>query len=141
MPRLRLDLPSTLPYRTQLPVRITDVNYGGHLGNDAVLALVHEARARFLASMGYSEMNIEGTAAIMSDAQVVYKSEGHYGDLLNASVGFGEIEGVSFEIFTLLAQADSGKEVARIKTTLVCFDYTARRPMPVPPGLVARRTE
>ncbi len=141
MPRLRLELPNTLPFRTQLPVRITDVNYGGHLGNDAVLALVHEARVRFLASMGYSEMNIEGASIIMADAQIVYRSEGHYGDLLDASVGFGEIDGVSFEIFTLLAQADSGKEVARVKTTLVCFDYTARRPMPVPPELVARHTE
>lgn len=139
MPRLRLDLPTSLPFRTQLPVRIADVNYGGHLGNDAVLSLVHEARLQFLASMGYSEQNIEGAAVIMADAQIVYRSEGHYGDLLNADVGFGEMEGVSFEIYTLLAHAASGKEVARVKTTLVCFDYTARKPVPVPPALLRRR--
>lgn len=139
MPRLRLDLPTSLPFRTQLPVRITDVNYGGHLGNDAVLSLVHEARLQFLASMGYTEQNIEGAALIMADAQIVYRSEGHYGDLLHADVGFGEMGGVSFEIYTLLTHAASNKEVARVKTTLVCFDYTARKPVPVPPALLRRR--
>jgi acyl-CoA thioesterase FadM len=140
MPRLRIDLPAALPFRTSLPVRITDVNYGGHLGNDAVLTLVHEARVQFLASMGYSEQNIDGAAIIMADAQIVYRSEGHYGDLLHADVGFGEIDGVSFEIFTMLSNAATGKEVARVKTTLVCFDYTARRPLPVPPGLTKFRS-
>jgi acyl-CoA thioesterase FadM len=135
MSRLRLELPASLPFRTQLPVRITDVNYGGHLGNDAVLSLVHEARVQFLASMGYTEQNIEGTSIIMADAQIVYRSEGHYGDRIDVSVGFGDIDGVSFEIYTLLSQAVSGREVARVKTTLVCFDYAARRPLPVPPGL------
>lgn len=139
MPRLRLNMPASLPFRTQLPVRITDVNYGGHLGNDAVLSLVHEARVQFLASLGYSEQNIEGAAVIMADAQVVYRSEGHYGDLLHASVGFGEIDGVSFEIYTLLSHASTGNEVARVKTTLVCYDYAARKPLPVPPALRRHR--
>jgi acyl-CoA thioesterase FadM len=139
MPRLRLDLPESFEFRTQLPVRISDINYGGHLGNDAVLSLVHEARLQFLASMGYSEQNIEGAAVIMADAQIVYKAEGHHGDLLNADVGFGEIERVSFEIYTRLSHAATGVEVARIKTTLVCFDYRNRRPLPVPEGLKARR--
>jgi 4-hydroxybenzoyl-CoA thioesterase len=121
-------------------VRITDVNYGGHLGNDAVLSLVHEARLQFLASMGYSETNIEGAAVIMADAQIVYRSEGHYGDLLDVAVGFGEISGVSFEIFTLLSRSDSGQEVARVKTTLVCYDYALRKPLPVPAPLRSRPT-
>jgi acyl-CoA thioesterase FadM len=136
--RLRLELPASLPFRTQLPVRITDVNYGGHLGNDAVLSLVHEARVQFLASMGYSEQSIEGAAIIMADAQIVYRTEGRYGDLLHADVGFGQVDGVSFEIFTRLSNAASGQEVARIKTTLVCYDYAARRPLAVPEGFKAR---
>jgi hypothetical protein len=45
-----------------------DINYGGHLGNDAVLSLVHEARVRFLKQQGYTENNIEGAGIIMADA-------------------------------------------------------------------------
>lgn len=132
MSRLKLDLPSSLPFRTQIPLRITDINYGGHLGNDAALGLVHEARVRFLASLGYSEMNVEGTSIIMADAQIVFRSEGFYGDVLEAAVGVGVIDGVSCEVFTLLTHATTGKEVARVKTTLVFYDYSARRPQGVP---------
>jgi len=49
MARSRIDLPDSFPFGIDIPVRITDINYGGHLGNDAVLGLVHEARIAFLA--------------------------------------------------------------------------------------------
>ena len=48
MPRVKVALPATFPFRTEIPVRITDLNYGGHLGNDALLGLLHEARVHFL---------------------------------------------------------------------------------------------
>jgi hypothetical protein len=44
MPRLKLELPAGFPFRTTLTVRVTDLNYGNHLGNDALLGLLHEAR-------------------------------------------------------------------------------------------------
>jgi acyl-CoA thioesterase FadM len=138
MSRLKLDLPASLPFTTQLPLRITDINYGGHLGNDAVLGLVHEARVRFLASMGYTEVNVEGAALIMADAQIVFRSEGFYGDVLEAAVGVGSIDGVSCEIFTLLSNASSRKEVAIVKTSMVFFDYSARKPRAVPEAFRAQ---
>ena len=48
MSRIKLALPDRWTFSTELPVRISDINYGGHLGNDAVLALAQEARVRFL---------------------------------------------------------------------------------------------
>ena len=48
MARIKLDLPERFPFSTELRVRITDVNYGGHMGNDSLLGLLHEARVRFL---------------------------------------------------------------------------------------------
>ena len=37
MPRIKLELHEILIYSTEIPVRITDINYGGHLGNDSIL--------------------------------------------------------------------------------------------------------
>ena len=68
MPRIRIDLPATFPFAIELPVRITDVNYGGHLGNDALLSLLHEARCRFLLHHGCSEANTAGVGMVMVDA-------------------------------------------------------------------------
>ena len=47
MSRLRFELQGPEVYRTNLQVRVDDINYGGHLGNDSVLTLCHEARIRF----------------------------------------------------------------------------------------------
>ncbi len=44
MPRVELELPERFQFVTEIPLRITDINYGGHLGNDALLSLLHEAQ-------------------------------------------------------------------------------------------------
>ena len=63
MPRVQIDIPSTAPKCTlHIPVRITDVNYGNHVGNDSMVSIIHEARMQFLKKYGFSEMNAGGTA-------------------------------------------------------------------------------
>ena len=52
MARLTLDLPSRFPFSTELEVQVGHINYGGHLGNDSMLSLVHEARVRYLRHLG-----------------------------------------------------------------------------------------
>ena len=39
MARIRLSMPEKFIFTTELPVRITDLNYGGHVGNDVFLSL------------------------------------------------------------------------------------------------------
>lgn len=70
---MKLELPNRFQFTTDLNVRIGDINYGGHLGNDAMLSLIHEARVQFLKRLRYAEHNIEGVGIIMADAVVVYK--------------------------------------------------------------------
>lgn len=72
MSRLRLDLPERLLFTAEVSLRVSDNNYGGHLGNDAVLSLAHEARVRFLRSHGWSEKDVAGAGIIMTDAVVGY---------------------------------------------------------------------
>jgi len=47
MSRVRFKLPDRFLFTTEIPLRVSDINYGGHLGNDAVLSLAQEARMRF----------------------------------------------------------------------------------------------
>ena len=46
MPRLTIELPGHRDFTTRVTVAIGDINYGGHLGNDAVLRLAQEAREK-----------------------------------------------------------------------------------------------
>jgi len=131
MARIKLDLPDAFPFRTTLTVRVTDLNYGNHLGNDALLGMVHEARVRFLAAMGYSELDVEGVGLLMADCAIVYKTQAFLGDRLDISVAAGEFTRVGCDLLYLLEKAD-GQEVARVKTGLVFFDYPTQTVRPVP---------
>ncbi|RYF84358.1 MAG: thioesterase, partial [Chitinophagaceae bacterium] len=67
MARIKINLPHSFLFNTTVPVRITDLNYGGHVGNDALLGIIHEIRMQFLKSLGYSsELEVAGSALIMS---------------------------------------------------------------------------
>ncbi len=86
MARIKVDLPDQFSFSTIIPVRITDLNYGGHVGNDTVLSLIHEARVQFLQHYGYAELNMAGVGLIMSDVGIEFKQELFYGDQIKASV-------------------------------------------------------
>lgn len=138
MPRVRIDLPESYVYQTEIPVRIGDVNYGGHLGNDALLSLIHEARVRMFKHFGYTELNVEGTSIIMSDVAIVYKSEGFYGDNLRFEIAVADPQRVGCDIVYRISQAISNREVARAKTGIVFFNYETRKLQDIPRQFLER---
>jgi acyl-CoA thioester hydrolase len=138
MPRIKLQLPAHLPFQCSLPIRITDLNYGRHLGNDKLLSLMHEARAQFFASFGYAEDDAEGTSFIMGDCVILYKAEGFYGQVLRCEVGAGDYSRAAFDIYYRFVIVGEEKVLAEAKTGLVCFDYSSRKVQPVPAALRAR---
>jgi acyl-CoA thioesterase FadM len=53
MARLQLNFPEDqYYYTTLLTVRVTGINAGNHLGNDSMISMISEARARFLFEFG-----------------------------------------------------------------------------------------
>lgn len=138
MPRTRLDLPLSFPFSTDIPVRITDINYGGHLGNDAALGVLHEARIRFLAGMGYTEHDIEGRGIIMTEALLLYRAEVFHGDVLKVEIAVGEMETHGCAFFYRVTSTQSGKEALRARTLIAFFDYQSRKVTPVPDGFARR---
>jgi len=138
MPRTKLDLPSRFPFRTELPVRISDINYGGHLGNDAVLSILQEARLRFLSTAGYTEKEIEGVGIIMLDAVVIYRSEALYGDSLLVDVDVADIGSHGCDFVYRISRKEGGQEVVRAKTSIAFFDYSRRKIAGTPPQFAAR---
>lgn len=132
MPRVRLDLPDLFLFTTEIPLRVSDINYGGHLGNDAVLSLAQEARMRFLRSQGWSEQDVAGVGIIMTDAVVLYRSEAFYGDVLTIDVAVADLQQLGCDFLFRMVNKASGKEVARVKTGIAFFDYGNRKPSPVP---------
>ncbi len=132
MARVRLQLPNNFSFRIEIPIRISDINYGGHLGNDAVLSIVHEARIQFLRNLGYSEFDIEGLGIIMTDAIIVYSSEGFYGDVLIVEVGTANFQSAYCDFVFRLTNKTTNKEVARAKTGIAFLNKQTRKISAVP---------
>jgi len=127
-----LKLPDDFSFSTDVRVRISDINYGNHLGNDALLSLVHEARLQFLQSRGFSELDIDGCGLILTDAVILYKSQGFHGDLLTILAAVGDFNKYGCDFFFKIIQKNSGKELARAKTGIVFFDYNRQKMASVP---------
>ena len=134
MPRIKIDLPGNFNFSTNIPVRITDINYGGHVGNDTILSILHEARVRFLNHYGYSELTLGGAGLIMSDVCIEFKNELFYGDVIIASVTASEFSKVAFEIYYKLEKQTNDKKIliAIAKTGMVCYDYVSKKIVQVP---------
>ncbi|RMF54743.1 MAG: thioesterase, partial [Calditrichaeota bacterium] len=119
-------------FTTELSIRISDVNYANHLGNDAVLSLIHEARIRFLKSLGYSEMDVEGVGIMVADALIIYKSQGFHGDTLVVDIAVEEPFRVGCVLYYRLSNKESGKEVARCRTAIVFFNFQTQELARIP---------
>jgi acyl-CoA thioester hydrolase len=135
MARVKIDVPETFSFTTSFPVRITDLNYGAHAGNDTVLSFAHEARVRYLKSLGYSELNLDGAALIMADAALVFKNEMYYGDELLISICPVEFSRVGFDLIYKIERKDPNHNlitVALVKTAMVCFNYELKKVIPLP---------
>lgn len=134
MARVKIQLPEQFTFLTSIPVRITDLNYGGHVGNDTILSIIHEARVQYLRSHGYDELNLGGVGLIMSDVSIEFKAELFYGDLVSASVTADDFSAVSFDIFYKLEKKAGDKIVliAAAKTGMVCYDYQLKKVARVP---------
>ena len=138
MARVKIDLPEKILFTTEIDVRITDLNYGGHVGNDSVLSLIHEARMRFLKSIGFKNEaeGPGGPGIIMADAAIVYKAEIFYGDRLKIDIGAGDFTRVGFDLYYRFISMESGKELVHAKTGIICYDYHARHIVTVPGELL-----
>ena len=132
MARIKLDLPAEFPFSTDLPVRITDINYAGHMGNDVVLSLLHEARFQFMAHHGLQELKVEGLGLIITDSAIVYKSEAFAGETLTVAVAVADFNKYGCDFLYRITERHSGREVAHAKTGIVFFDYEKRAVQKIP---------
>jgi len=135
MGRVRLDLPERFHYAIELRVRTSDLNYGGHLGNDTVLSLFQEVRLRFFKEHGFSEgylVKVDGYGILMTDAVIVYKSQAFYADLLTIEIAVANVETYGCDLFYKVTNRETGKEVVRAKTGIVFYDYGAQKIAKVP---------
>ena len=132
MARLKLHLPKQFIFKTEISVRISDINYGNHLSNDVYLSYMLEARMQFFAHFGFSEMDLAGASVIMGDTAIVFKKECFYGDILTIEVTASDFGSRSFDLYYRFTKKGTNELACEAKTGMVCFDYKERKTVDVP---------
>lgn len=133
MTRVKLHVPHSLPFTTVIPIRIQDINYGGHLGHDALISLLHEARVRFLQQIGLHEFDASGPSFIMAYLSIAYLHEAHYGDTLSIGIGVSACEKTAVEFcYIVKTTTEEQPVIAEAITGMVCYNYALRKTLSLP---------
>lgn len=122
-------------FTTTLLVRVDDINYGGHMGNDKFLAFAQQARAEWLAANGMTELDVGGMGLILVEARVRYKAECFLGDRLEITVSTSDWTNRGFILLYEFRNVTRGKVAAEASTQMLVYDYQARRVGIVPERL------
>lgn len=132
MARVAIELPERFEFRTELPVRVTDLNFAAHVGHDRLLSLTHEARAQLFAAHGWTELDVEGVGIAIADVAAVYLAEARYGMTLVVELAVRDVRSRACDVYYRLTRRDTGAEIARVKTGIVFLDYRTGKVAHVP---------
>jgi acyl-CoA thioesterase FadM len=133
MARLHLDFPEDqFYYSTPLTVRVTDINAGNHLGNDSMISMLSEARARFLFEFGVSETERDGTGIIVTDLATTYRAEAHARDQLLFEVGVMDFNKYGGDMIFRITRPRDKKLIAMAKYGFVFFNYKTSQVVAMP---------
>lgn len=139
MARIKLSFPDDAFYfETRMPVRITDINGANHLGNDALISMLSEARAQFMVNHGIQESDSDGTGIIVTDLATMYQSESFFPEELRFEVGLMDFNRYGGDFVFRVSKAESGQPVALAKYGFVFFNYQRKEVVPMPEQFRAR---
>jgi acyl-CoA thioesterase FadM len=139
MARLILDFPEDqYYYTTPLTVRVTDINGANHLGNDSMISMISEARARFLYEFGVRETERDGTGILVTDLATTYRAEAHARDSLLFEVGLMDFNKYGGDITFRITRPKDKTLVAMAKSGFVFFNYKSSQVVLMPEEFQAK---
>ena len=138
MERVQLEFPAAdIVHRHALTVRIGDINYGRHLGHDAVITLLHEARAQAFVALGFREWDIAGLPTVVADLAVQYRAEAKWPDALEIHTAIPEPQGRGFAVYQRLVRPADERIVAVARLGMVLLDAQTGKPASMPTAFAA----
>lgn len=115
--RIRLEIPKTVLFSMEITVRVTDINYAGHLGNDRLLVYAQECRSAWFASLDFHELDIEGCNTVMADAALQYVNEAFAFDQASIYLYMGDIHKYGFDLYYEVKRGDT--DICKMKTAIL----------------------
>ncbi len=118
-------------HRTRVEVRFRDLDAFGHVNNAVTTSYVEHGRISYFRDV--LEVDPVGVMPlILAMIQVDYERPIVFGGAVEISSRMDWIGRTSLAMSHHLADAGDGSTLARARSVLVAYDYTAEQPMPVP---------
>ena len=113
-------------YEMDYKVIVSDINYGGHMGNERALIIFQQTRMEWLTSIGYDEADIEGKGMIQLESHVYYIKEVFMGENLRCRITGIEPERITFNInYEIINEAN--ETAIKGTTKMAVFDYEKKK--------------
>lgn len=132
MTRLELNIPEKILFETEFQIKLEDINFAKHMGNERILVHANTVRTAFYKHLDLLEGDWDnGHGTIVANHCIKYISEGFLDDRIVCKVGISELTSCSFDMVMYFVKAN-GKPLAIIRTGVVYFDYNERRIREIP---------
>lgn len=132
MARMKLAFPDDqFCYTTLMTVRVTDINGAKHLGNDSMVSMLSEARARFLREHGVRESDDHNVGTIVTDLATSFKAEARAHDQLMFEVGVMDFNKYGGDMIFRVNRPADNRLIAMAKYGFVFFNYTTSQVVPM----------
>jgi acyl-CoA thioesterase FadM len=132
MARVELNLPEQFYFTTSLNVRFTDLNVGSHVGNDQMIALLSEARSRFLYHFGIEDWRDQNLNLLITDLMATYKKSAFGHDILQFDVGVMDFNKYGGDIIFRVTRPATTDLIVLAKTGFVLIDVATSKLAPLP---------
>ena len=117
----------TLPeFNIDMDVRITDINYGGHLGHAELIKITHQARLKLFSKYSLKEDDLNGTGIIVKNLSVNYQGEAFFDDTLHISISIDNIDKASCDFLYKITK-NLNARVATVMEKVLFMNYTTRK--------------
>ncbi len=132
MARVELNLPEQFYFTTALTVRFTDLNVGSHVGNDQMIALLSEARSRFLHHFEIEDWRDQGLNLLITDLMATYKKSAWGRNILQFDVGVMDFNKYGGDIIFRVTRPATGDLIVLAKTGFVFINTATSKIAPLP---------
>lgn len=122
-------------FHATVPVLVTHLNYGNHLGYDSLLTIIQDARIIWLKQYGMWEGCLDDKGSIgfvVKEVSVDYKAEAHHGDMLQIEFYISHVTKTSFYMHYKVTRFPTKEIVALAETKHVIYDYELKKVVKMP---------
>jgi acyl-CoA thioester hydrolase len=118
-------------HRMALEVRFRDIDALRHVNNASFFTYLEEARVHYFIDLLHAEA-FERLPLILAAAQIDFRAPILFGEEVDIGTRVDWIGRTSISMSHRMTASPDSRLVAEAETILVCYDYEANQPMPVP---------